>query len=128
MNYSGTKKFEIVNQSTTNIANFRLTHFLSEECVESTNKVVTKPIFEKNESIMTNFEAVNGKEDLWFVQFDTPDGDNKMTKALKCNMREKGSDYRIIITNSELIIEWNDNFSTLHAKGTYVKPIREVME
>ncbi|WP_196894502.1 hypothetical protein [Aureivirga marina] len=128
MNYSGIKKFEIINQSTCPISNFRLTHFMHEDCKENTNKVVTKSIFEKNESITTNFESIYGKEDCWFVQFATPDGDNKMTKALKCNMREKGTDYRIIITNSELIIEWNDDLATLHAKGTYVKPIREVME
>ncbi len=127
MGYSGTKKFTIINERNEDVTNFRLTHFMNGEGNEKKNKVVTKDVFKSDDRFESTFESVSGKDDHWFVQFETLVGGCKMTNALVANMAKDKDEFKIRITIDEMKVEWKKG-TKFDSKGKEIKRVSQVMD
>jgi len=127
MGYSGEKKFTIYNDRNEDILQFRLTHFMNGEDNEVKNKVVTKDVFKNNESFAEIFESVSGRDDQWFIQFNTLEKGCKMTKSLTANMGKEKDDFKIRIEFDSLVITWSEKGKT-SSKKIDIKRVSKIMD
>jgi len=126
MGYSGTKKFTIINERNETITKFRLTHFMNGDH-EKQNKVVTRDEFKADEKFESSFESVSGRDDHWFIQFETLEGGCKMTKAKTANMAKDKDEFKIRITIDEMIVEWKKG-DAYDSEKTDIKRVSKVMD
>jgi len=94
---------------------------------EVKNKVVTKDVFKNNESFAEIFESVSGRDDQWFIQFNTLEKGCKMTKSLTANMGKEKDDFKIRIEFDSLVITWSEKGKT-SSKKIDIKRVSKIMD